>query len=224
MELPNLDTLTFDIKGMICSRVRPIFLPMWLSACYKIPCRSWIFLQNPPSLYLRSIAAFLMQQSPVFIARYLSLKIGAPDDVGKLVRLIRNTKIGKNYLFHARNLEVGGRMSFEHVTTQSTINLRLGSIYKLEESLDPQFPSDYLSIRPGMTPEECAEAWRPMVMLLAEFQHLKHPLYRCHGQLAPGVFDAIHRYHPSCKLHIRSFRLTSLNGDVASSNELALVT
>lgn len=67
-------------------------------------------------------------------------------------------------------------------------------------------------------------AWAPVVGLIQTFSRLDTLVYNCRNQFPPSLLDALHDYHPQCKLHHLTFRLRSLLLDVPDPCEMALAT
>ena len=100
----------------------------------------------------------------------------------------------------------------------------ISNSFSLEEPLAPSFWSVFGR---DPTPQDRAaalETWKPLVDLIGEFQHLSDVVYSCRTQFPPGLLDALQTHHPTCKLHLRSFRFQSLHDQLNSPDELALIT
>jgi len=91
---------------------------------------------------------------------------------------------------------------------------------------DIRYPSSWYSS--DMEPAEVVGtydlAWTPVVALLQRCPALSDLIYELEYQLPPCVLDAIHRYHPHCRLHLRTFCVRSLMGPEPDKYELALAS
>jgi hypothetical protein len=67
-------------------------------------------------------------------------------------------------------------------------------------------------------------AWKPVAKLLQRCPALSDLEYELDIQLAPCVLDALHQYHPRCRLHLRTFCARSLMGSEPDKHELALAS
>lgn len=64
-------------------------------------------------------------------------------------------------------------------------------------------------------------AWTPVVALLQRCPALSDLIYELEHQLPPCVLDAVHQFHPHCRLHLRTFCVRSLMGLEPDKHELA---
>jgi hypothetical protein len=58
------------------------------------------------------------------------------------------------------------------------------------------------------------EAWSPMAQLIRKCSVLTDLVWKSTDQIPPCVLDCIHNYHPTCKLHLNTFWLRSLDSCV----------
>ncbi|KAH0439721.1 hypothetical protein CcaCcLH18_02831 [Colletotrichum camelliae] len=54
------------------------------------------------------------------------------------------------------------------------------------------------------------EFWKPLTKLIKKLPRLTDLLYACPNQFPPCMLDALHEYHPRCRLHLRNFHLHSI--------------
>ncbi|KAL3299597.1 hypothetical protein RB213_006736, partial [Colletotrichum asianum] len=52
--------------------------------------------------------------------------------------------------------------------------------------------------------------WKPLAKLIKKLPRLTDLLYACPNQFPPCMLDALHEYHPRCRLHLRNFHLHSI--------------
>ncbi|KAE9574082.1 hypothetical protein CGMCC3_g9958 [Colletotrichum fructicola] len=52
--------------------------------------------------------------------------------------------------------------------------------------------------------------WKPLAKLIKKLPRLTDLLYACPNQFPPCMLDALHEYHPRCRLHMRNFHLHSI--------------
>ena len=166
-----------------------------------------------------------------FLYRGLRISITTRANLYGDVAELRKSDAGKKYLQHARQLELTGWMvplDSENGETLSRLNhKRLGSVdpsFTLPELLKPDFPSVFGSDGMNNKLEDDLEVWKPLVLVICEFRNLSDLIYTCSSRFPPGLLDAIHRHHPTCRLHLRFFRFKSLNDAVTDPDEHALVT
>lgn len=67
-------------------------------------------------------------------------------------------------------------------------------------------------------------AWAPFVSLIKAIPHLTKLVYDCENQFPPSLLDALHDYHPQCKLYHLTFTLRTLLWGNPYPYEMALAT
>lgn len=67
-------------------------------------------------------------------------------------------------------------------------------------------------------------AWAPVVDLIQTLPHLVKLVYDCRNQFPPSLLDALHDYHPQCKLYHLTFRFRTLLWGTPYPYEMALAT
>jgi hypothetical protein len=67
-------------------------------------------------------------------------------------------------------------------------------------------------------------AWLSVVGLIKTLPHLAKLVYDCRNQFPPSLFDALHDYHPQCKLYHLTFRFRTLLWGIPYPYEMALAT
>lgn len=67
-------------------------------------------------------------------------------------------------------------------------------------------------------------AWKPVADLLRRFSALTSLRYESSHQLSPCILDALHQYHPHCRLHMRTFCARTLLQPEKDKHELAIAS
>ena len=67
-------------------------------------------------------------------------------------------------------------------------------------------------------------AWLSVVGLIKTLPHLAKLVYDCQNQFPPSLLDALHDYHPHCKLYHLTFRFRTLLWGTPYPYEMALAT
>lgn len=141
-------------------------------------------------------------------------------------RHVRSLHI-KGFLF----LEDAGESSGEAGWETSASRADVWEQYRKEEGLDEVLGDEEPTVHGWfedygpveVTAEEDA-AWTPFVRLVKALPHLTKLVYDCRNQFPPTLLDALHRYHPQCRLHHLTFRLRSLLQQDLDPHEMALAT
>jgi len=94
---------------------------------------------------------------------------------------------------------------------------------------DQALPSHYgQDFEPDDTPAtavyETNDVWRPLASLVKQLPLLTDLIYGCPGQFPPCLLEALHQHQPQCRLHIKTFKLRSLNAPSTDPYELVLAT
>jgi hypothetical protein len=85
-----------------------------------------------------------------------------------------------------------------------------------------QFPtSDQAS--PQVVYEE-DQAWLPLAGLFSRLILLSDLTYDCPNQFSPCLLQALHKHHPTCRLHLERYQLLSVNFPEPDAHEVALST
>ena len=66
--------------------------------------------------------------------------------------------------------------------------------------------------------------WAPLAELITHLPALSDFIYACSNQISPCVLQALKQVRPHCRLHMRTFKLRSLNESSTDRHELALAT
>jgi hypothetical protein len=69
---------------------------------------------------------------------------------------------------------------------------------------------------------EYENAWLPLARLVKRLPKLSDLIYTCANQFSPCLLRALETFRPDCKLHIKTFRLRSLNEKHLDPHELAI--
>jgi hypothetical protein len=67
-------------------------------------------------------------------------------------------------------------------------------------------------------------SWKPLATLLAQLPALMDLVYGFPGQFPPCLLESLHKYLPRCRLHIKTFRLRSLDAPSVDPYEVMLAT
>ncbi|GAB1309950.1 hypothetical protein MFIFM68171_00160 [Madurella fahalii] len=89
---------------------------------------------------------------------------------------------------------------------------------------EPYLEGDFFDDEPIKVPLEEDMAWAPVVKLVRILPHLTKLVYNCRNLFPPSLLDALHQYHPQCKLYHLTFRLRSLRYSALDPHEMAIAT
>lgn len=68
------------------------------------------------------------------------------------------------------------------------------------------------------------DAWQPLATLIERLPSLADLVFLSRNQFPQCMLEALHRHHPTCRLHIHNFLLRSLNDPFPGTYEFQLVT
>lgn len=103
------------------------------------------------------------------------------------------------------------------------------SAAELEPTFDQSFISDRHELQDSETEnsdvldEGPLTRWAPLAFLITKLQYLVELNYACVNQFPPNMLEALHRYHPSCRLNLNAFRFHSLIHREMNPHELELI-
>lgn len=141
-------------------------------------------------------------------------------------RHVRSLHI-KGFLFLEDVGESSGEAGWETSASRADVWDQHRKDQGLDEVLGDEEPTvhgwfeDYGPVE--VTAEEDA-AWAPFVRLVKALPHLTNLVYDCHNQFPPTLLNALHKYHPQCRLHHLTFRMRSLLQQDPDPHEMALAT
>lgn len=98
------------------------------------------------------------------------------------------------------------------------------SVEEILGDQEPYLEGDFFNNEPIKVSPEEDMTWAPVVNLVKALPRLTELVYECRNQFPPSLLDALHRYHPYCKLHHRTFLLRSLRCGVPDPHEMAIAT
>lgn len=75
--------------------------------------------------------------------------------------------------------------------------------------------------KPASTNHLHDSLWALLAQFILGLRHITDLYYSCSNQLPPCLLQTIHRAHPSCRLHVNSFRLRSLWDSALDSHEMS---
>lgn len=176
-----------------------------------------------------------------FIYRKLTIQISTPETLQRVVAELVDHPLRQNCLTYARQLNVKGKMLRSGTSLKDEHNLLAQVKLDAEEleisqsdicsaeELEPPydhlgFHSDRDELRNTETQNSNAlEVWVPLATLIAKLQHLVELNYACVNQFSSSLLEALHRYHPSCRLNLNTFRFHSLINPEMDPHELELI-
>ncbi|CAI6339190.1 unnamed protein product [Periconia digitata] len=93
--------------------------------------------------------------------------------------------------------------------------------FDLDEPAYPEFDEVIIGNH-GRDREAAERVWEPFVSAFARFRYLTDIVFQSSHPIPPGFMASIEKHHPTCRLHMRSFRFQSLNEAVTDLDERAL--
>jgi hypothetical protein len=149
-------------------------------------------------------------------------------EVGRWVELLSHRGF-----HHVRRLVVEGRMRRPYVfilddhqmqseNARNNINLRRQAIPKPSAFHLDQTPRLNPDRKSHRTTQKDDATWVPLARLIEKLSKLSDLIYACTNQFSPCLLQTLETFRPDCKLHMKTFRLRSLNEDQIDAHELAL--
>ncbi|KXX83291.1 hypothetical protein MMYC01_200299 [Madurella mycetomatis] len=214
---------------------------------------SYLHGTHRPSLYALSLANKACHRATLrSVFREIHLAVGDAKTlqcgVGALVKIL----FGRGSTRHVRHLHIKGflLMNIEESSKQGveagTLNRTDGdgggdsdedddgafdycamerdSVEEILGDQEPYLDGDFYDNEPIKVSPEEDMAWAPVVNLVKTLPHLTELVYECRNQFPPSLLDALHKHHPHCKLHHRTFRLRSLRCGAPDPHEMAIAT
>lgn len=171
-----------------------------------------------------------------FIYHTLALEISTKDGLDRVVTELIDQPLRKNYLTHARRLNVEGKMicSGARVTEQRPEELPLERrphdsddrphISLNVSDLEPDYEKFLSCEEEDDGPTEVSRSWEPLASLIARLEHLAELNYACVNQFPPCLLKALHQHHPACRLNLHTFRFRSLRKSETDPYEIELIS
>lgn len=132
---------------------------------------------------------------------------------------------------HVRRLMLGGQLLDHQATDRDNKSLlaRLRAEARFELNQNAHWHGAPTNIfladeRPPTAVYEDDEAWTPLGNLIKLLPALSDLVYACSNQISPYLLQTLHEHQPSCRLHMRTFKLRSLNDSITDTHELALAS
>lgn len=147
----------------------------------------------------------------LLLYRDLAIHISSREKLRRQCAEIENQSQGSTFLIYARHVKVFGRMP----TLEEESDPDPEEIPYVEQD-DAEFWAPFGGDLDDGTAEEVGAAWNPLALLLQKFQHISDFIWVCRNQLPSNILQAIEQHYPSCRLHMRTFRLKSLTSSGAT--------
>lgn len=195
--------------------------------------KTQIWETSPRSLRALSLVnSSCYNASAPFVYNKLSLRIRGRGQLYRQVTKLTEGPVAQMVFQYLRRLEVSGYMpisvydkdkdeTYEESSLEEDQGLSQG---RAIDDFDPELDYVLCSFPLDDLPHESLSAWSPLIGLISRLHHLADIIFDCNNQVPPGLPETLHRYHPSCRLDVRSFRFHSLLEHVTDSRELALAT
>ncbi|KAL1961538.1 hypothetical protein VTN77DRAFT_1625 [Rasamsonia byssochlamydoides] len=188
-----------------------------------------IWETSTQSLHALSLVNSIFYHAAVpFLYRTLTLHVSSRERLHRVVSKLMKQPLRQKYLTHARQLTVTGKIPrlgasvTEQLVKRTTIEDSDVSHHldDLEPYYDDMFTTDEVEDKPT----EVSRAWEPLASLISRLKHLTELNYACVNQFPPCLLQALHQYHPGCRLNLHTFRFRSLRWPVTDPYETELIS
>lgn len=198
----KFDTLPALVLSLICTYVRDYpFSPV-----DNVAYSPQVQLQSPKTLRSLPLVNKTCHHAVIpLLYRNLAIQVYHRQELYDRTAEIEKASWGRHFLEYARCVKVFGRMPLLEEEDDWE-----GEGPAWQEQDDAEFHFPFSEDLPDGTQEEVCTAWYPLVLLIGKLQYITDFVWVCRNQLPPNVLQAIEQHHPSCRLHMRTFRLRSL--------------
>ncbi|KAI9934107.1 hypothetical protein AWENTII_000473 [Aspergillus wentii] len=203
---------------------------------------SYIWDTSPPSLKaLLLVNIKCYHAAAPFFHRKLTLRISSREDLKQTVTELIDHPLRQQYLTYTRQLNITGKLFRQAISPEDEQQIRerkkrairdaedkqkrysnICSAAELEPCFNSTFTSDRQDLEDAETDEK-SSAWSPLVSLIEKLQYLVELNYSCVNRFPPCLLEALHQFHPSCRLNLDRFRFLSLNSPETDPYELELI-
>ncbi|CAN8099711.1 unnamed protein product [Discula destructiva] len=164
--------------------------------------------------------------------RKIHLSIQSREALQSDVNALVTALSGTDSVRHVRRLSVKGFLIWnpDRISDQPDEEerkqrlLRAGGVLEVLGDDEPVVHGTFLQHEPVVVSQEEDTAWTPFVDLVKILPHLQELFYDCRNQFPPSLLDALHKFHPQCRLFHLQFRLRSLRWETPDAHEMAVAT
>ncbi|KAE8394882.1 hypothetical protein BDV23DRAFT_179268 [Aspergillus alliaceus] len=188
---------------------------------------SLIWEDSPRTIHILSQVNSTCYHAAVpFIYSQLSLQLTTSQRLRSTVDELVSHPLRQQYLTFARRLDLEGQIFRQPIDSDeekklleleanywdefATRKTDICSASELEPAYNELFRNDG-SEELRYYESKTSPSWSPLETLVTKFQHLVELNYSCINPFPPALLQALHQYHPLCKLNLNSFRFRSLN-------------
>lgn len=189
-----------------------------------------------PSLFAFGLASKICHNATLpSISYHIRLEISSPEalqrDVDALVKSLARTESA----WHVRCLSIKGHLQlsvkpkvegYKSCTPDRHSWFKSTGVDEILSDEEPFYPSPHVVYDEPVIVKSSEEdlAWLPVAGLIKTLPHLAKLVYDCQNQFSPSLLDALHDYHPQCKLYHLTFRFRTLLWGTPYPYEMALAT
>jgi hypothetical protein len=192
-----------------------------------------------PSLFAFTLASKACYNAAAFlIFRNISIIIETPEGLQRDAARLLETLLRTDAARHVHSITVQGAFHLDTKKADTSDTSSRSRPWKPEiaEILDEEeyvhYSGEenafyrYVVYDDGVIEESSAEdkAWAPFLDVLEATVGLRDLIYECRNQFPPSLLRALHKQHPSCRLHHLTFRFRTLLWGVPYPYEMELAT
>lgn len=189
-----------------------------------------------PSLFAFGLASKICHDATIpSIFYHIRLEIDSREalqrDVDALVKSLARTESA----CHVRCLSIKGHLQlpvkpkiegYKSGTSDRHSWFKTTGVDEILSDEEPYVTAPYVVYDEPVIAKSSEEdlAWLSVVGLIKTLPDLAKLVYDCRNQFPPSLFDALHNYHPQCKLYHLTFRFRTLLWGIPYPYEMALAT